>query len=134
MRWSIQNINKFHGGKGEDPDHHIIEFEDVLRASGNFSLNNADWANHGSQIFTLFQTTLRERARMWYDHTIARRERDTREHYEALKTKFKDHFNMFGSTKMQRILVFKNLQWDSSSGRHRRFCLQVRKIRKIIRI
>ena len=37
MRWSIQNINKFHGGKGEDPDHHISEFEDVLKASGKFS-------------------------------------------------------------------------------------------------
>ena len=36
MRWSIQNINKFHGRKGEDPDHHISELEDVLRASGNF--------------------------------------------------------------------------------------------------
>ena len=112
MRWSIQNINKFHGGKGEDPDHHISEFEDVLRASGNFPLNNGDWQNHGAQIFTLFQTTLRERARTWYDHTIGRDERDTREHYEALKNKFKDHFNTFGSTKMQRISVFKNLRWD----------------------
>ena len=112
MRWSIQNINKFHGGKGEDPDHHISEFEDVLRASGNFPLNNGDWQNHGAQIFTLFQTTLRERARTWYDHTIGRDERDTREHYEALKNKFKDHFNTFGSTQMQRISVFKNLRWD----------------------
>ena len=112
MRWSIQNINKFHGGKGEDPDHHISEFEDVLKASGNFPLNNGDWQNHGAQIFTLFQTTLRERARTWYDHTIGRDERDTQEHYEALKTKFKDHFNTFGSTKMQRISVFKNLRWD----------------------
>ena len=112
MRWSIQNINKFHGGKGEDPDHHISEFEDVLRASGNFPLNNGDWQNHGPQIFTLFQTTLRERARTWYDHTIPQGERDLREHYEALKNKFKDHFNTFGSTKMQRISVFKNLRWD----------------------
>ena len=112
MRWSIQNINKFHGGKGEDPDHHISEFEDVLRASGNFPLNNGDWQNHGAQIFTLFQTTLRERARTWYDHTIPPGERDSREHYNALKTKFKDHFNTFGSTKMQRISVFKNLRWD----------------------
>ena len=112
MRWSIQNINKFHGGKGEDPDHHISEFEDVLRASGNFPLNNGDWQNHGAQIFTLFQTTLRERARTWYDHTIPPGERHLREHYEALKNKFKDHFNTFGSTKMQRISVFKNLRWD----------------------
>ena len=112
MRWSIQNINKFHGGKGEDPDHHISEFEDVLRASGNFPLNNGDWQNHGAQVFTLFQTTLRERARTWYDHTIPPGERDLREHYEALKNKFKDHFNTFGSTKMQRISVFKNLRWD----------------------
>ena len=112
MRWSIQNINKFHGGKGEDPDHHISEFEDVLKASGNFPLNNGDWQNHGAQIFTLFQTTLRERARTWYDHTIPPVERDSREHYNALKTKFKDHFNTFGSTKMQRISVFKNLRWD----------------------
>ena len=112
MRWSIQNINKFHGGKGEDPDHHISEFEDVLRASGNFPLNNVDWNNHGAQIFTLFQTTLRERARTWYDHTIPQGERDSREHYDALKNKFKDHFNTFGSTKMQRISVFKNLRWD----------------------
>ena len=114
MRWSIQNINKFHGGKGEDPDHHISEFEDVLRASGNFPLrsNNGDWQNHGAQIFTLFQTTLRERARTWYDLTIPPGERASREHYDALKTKFKDHFNTFGSTKMQRISVFKNLRWD----------------------
>ena len=95
MRWSIQNINKFHGGKGEDPDHHISEFEDVLRASGNFPFNDGDWANHGAQIFTLFQTTLRERARTWYDHTIPPGERNLQEHYEALKNKFKDHFNMF---------------------------------------
>ena len=112
MRWSIQNINKFHGGKGEDPDHHISEFEDVLRASGNFPLEDEHWEEHGAQIFTLFQTTLRERARTWYDHTIPNGERNTREHYNALKTKFKDHFNTFGSTKMQRISVFKNLRWD----------------------
>ena len=112
MRWSIQNINKFHGGKGEDPDHHISEFEDVLRASGNFPLEDEHWEEHGPQIFTLFQTTLRERARTWYDHTIPPGERNTWEHYNALKTKFKDHFNTFGSTKMQRISVFKNLRWD----------------------
>ena len=112
MRWSIQNINKFHGGKGEDPDHHISEFEDVLRASGNFPLEDEHWEEHGPQIFTLFQTTLRERARTWYDHTILQRERATQEHYQALKNKFKDHFNTFGSTKMQRISVFKNLRWD----------------------
>ena len=78
MRWSIQNINKFHGGKGEDPDHHISEFEDVLRASGNFPLEDEHWEEHGPQIFTLFQTTLRERARTWYDHTIPPGERATR--------------------------------------------------------
>ena len=112
MRWSIQNINKFHGGKGEDPDHHISEFEDVLRASGNFPLEDEHWEEYGPQVFTLFQTTLRERARTWYDHTIPNGDRHTREHYNALKTKFKDHFNTFGSTKMQRISVFKNLRWD----------------------
>ena len=37
MRWSIQNINKFHGGKGEDPDHHISEFEDVFAGFRKFS-------------------------------------------------------------------------------------------------
>ena len=54
------------------------------------------------------------------------------EHYRELKAKFKDHFNTFGSTKMQRISVFKNLQWDPAVEGIEDFAYKYEKLGKLL--
>ena len=86
MRWSIQNISKFYGNPNQDPEYHVREFEDVLKASNQWPDDLANVANaDASRIITHFITTLSNRARAWVEQQIPIGERITWAHYEALK-------------------------------------------------
>ena len=64
MRWSIQNISKFYGNPNQDPEYHVREFEDVLKASNQWPDDVANVANQdASRIIVHFITTLLNRAR-----------------------------------------------------------------------
>ena len=42
-------------------------------------------------------------------------ERVTWDHYEALKNKFLEHFNLSGSTPAQRNRAFREMRWDPTT-------------------
>ena len=116
MRWSIQNISKFYGNPNQDPEYHVREFEDVLKASNQWPDNVANVANQdASRIIVHFITTLSNRARAWVEQQIPIGERVTWGHYEALKTKFLEHFNLSGSTPAQRNRAFREMRWDPTT-------------------
>ena len=63
MRWSIQNISKFCGNPNQDPEYHVREFEDVLKASNQWPDNLANVQDQdASRIIVHFITTLSNRA------------------------------------------------------------------------
>ena len=116
MRWSIQNISKFYGNPNQDPEYHVREFEDVLKASNQWPDNVANVADQdASRIIVHFITTLSNRARAWVEQQIPMGERITWVHYEALKTKFLEHFNLSGSTPAQRNRAFREMRWDPTT-------------------
>ena len=116
MRWSIQNISKFYGNPNQDPEYHVREFEDVLKASNQWPDDVANVADQdASRIIVHFITTLSNRARAWVEQQIPMVERVTWEHYEALKTKFLEHFNLSGSTPAQRNRAFREMRWDPTT-------------------
>ena len=71
MRWSIQNILKFYGNPNQDPEYHVREFEDVLKASNQWPDDVANVADpDASRIIVHFITTLSNRARAWVEQQI----------------------------------------------------------------
>ena len=116
MRWSIQNISKFYGNPNQDPEYHVREFEDVLKASNQWPEDVANVADpDASRIIVHFITTLSNRARAWVEQQIPMGERVTWAHYETLKTKFLEHFNLSGSTPAQRNRAFREMRWDPTT-------------------
>ena len=116
MRWSIQNISKFYGNPNQDPEYHVREFEDVLKASNQWPEDVGNVADpDASRIIVHFITTLSNRARAWVEQQIPMGERTTWAHYEALKIKFLEHFNLSGSTPAQRNRAFREMRWDPTT-------------------
>ena len=71
MRWSIQNISKFYGNPNQDPEYHVREFEDVLKASNQWPADQARVQDQeASRIIVHFITTLSNRDRAWVEQQI----------------------------------------------------------------
>ena len=120
LKWSLQNISKFYGKDGEDPDQHVEEFEDVAKAAGQWG-DGHDWSEgkdtngKSKNLIILFSTTLKDKARSWFDSTFQEEDKRNFEDYEAIKRKFQDRFNIYGNTEDKRVSTFQNMRWDPST-------------------
>ena len=57
-------------------------------------------------------TTLKGKARVWFDMNVPEDERTTRGQWNTIRNKFKAYFHLLGSTKEQRIRAWKDMRWD----------------------
>ena len=112
LRWSVQNVSKFHGETGQSATQHLYEFDDFLKAARIEVPNDANLDDDTSHVINDFVTTLKGKARMWYDMNIPEGERATKRHWNQIREKFKAYFHPLGSTKEQRIKAWKEMRWD----------------------
>ena len=112
LRWSVQSVSKFHGDSGQSATQHLYEFDDFLRAAGIVApADEGDNANV-AHIINDFVTTLKGKARIWFDMNVPEGERTTLAHWDVIRNKFKAYFHPLGSTKEQRIRAWKDMRWD----------------------
>ena len=112
LRWSVQSVSKFHGETGQSATQHLFEFDDFLKAARiEAPREEGDDANV-AHIINDFVTTLKGKARVWFDMNVPEEERTTVAQWNAIREKFKAHFHPLGSTKEQRIRAWKDMRWD----------------------
>ena len=70
LRWSVQNVSKFHGETGQSTTQHLYEFDDFLKAARIEVPNDANLDDDTSHVINDFVTTLKGKARIWYDMNI----------------------------------------------------------------
>ena len=116
LRWSVQSVSKFHGESGQSSAQHLYEFDDFLRAArieAPAPAGDQDELDvNVSHIINDFVTTLKGKARVWFDMNVPEAERETKRHWNAIREKFKAYFHPLGSTKEQRIRAWKDMRWD----------------------
>ena len=112
LRWSVQNVSKFHGETGQSAAQHLYEFDDFLKAARIQETNDANLDDDTSHVINDFVTTLKGKARIWYDMNIPEGERESKRHWNQITEKFKAYFHPLGSTKEQMIKVWKEMRWD----------------------
>ena len=116
LRWSVQNVTKFHGEAGQSATQHLYQFDNFLRAArieapapagdeGELDVNV-------THIINDFVTTLKGKARIWYDMNVPIGERTTKRDWNSIRDKFKAYFHPLHSTKEQRIKAWKDMRWD----------------------
>ena len=114
LRWSVQSVTKFNGELGQSATQHLYEFDDFLRAARIV----APEPGHGeealdvdvSHIINDFVTTLKGKARIWFDMNVPDAERTTLRQWNTIRDKFKAYFHPLGSTKEQRIRAWKDMR------------------------
>ena len=109
LRWSVQNVSRFHGETGQSATQHLYEFDDFLKAARIEVPNDANLDEDTSHVINDFVTTLKGKARIWYDMNIPEGERVTKRHWNQIREKFKAYFHPLGSTKEQRIKAWKEI-------------------------
>ena len=116
LRWSVQNVTKFHGEAGQSATQHLYEFDDFLRAARIQAPEPAERQDrldvNVEHIINDFVTTLKGKARIWYDMNVPVGERTTVRDWNSIRDKFKAYFHPLGSTKEQRIKAWKDMRWD----------------------
>ena len=116
LRWSVQSVSKFHGDSGQSASQHLYEFDDFLRAARIEAPAPDDGQDpldvNVSHIINDFVTTLKGKARVWFDMNVLEAERTTLRQWNAIRNKFKAYFHPLGSTKEQRIRAWKDMRWD----------------------
>ena len=112
LRWSVQSVSKFHGDMGQSATQHLYEFDDFLKAAGIVARAEDGDEADCTHIINDFVTTLKGKARIWFDMNVPEEDRTTRAHWTEIKNKFKAHFHPLGSTKEQRIRAWKDMRWD----------------------
>ena len=112
LRWSVQSVSKFHGDSGQSATQHLYEFDDFLRAAGIVAPEEGGDAANVAHIINDFVTTLKGKARVWFDMNVREGERTTRGEWNIIRDKFKAYFHPLGSTKEQRIRAWKDMRWD----------------------
>ena len=112
LRWSVQSVSKFHGDSGQSATQHLYEFDDFLRAAGIVAPEEGGDAANVAHIINDFVTTLKGKARVWFDMNVPEDERTTRGEWNVIRDKFKAYFHPLGSTKEQRIRAWKDMRWD----------------------
>ena len=74
----------------------MFEFNDFLKAARIEAIGEgAEDTRDATQIINDFVTTLKGKARLWFDVNIPEAERTTVAHWKVIKNAFKDHFNPF---------------------------------------
>ena len=116
LRWSVQNVTKFHGEAGQSATQHLYEFDDFLRAA-RIEVPAPDRGQdemdvNVAHIINDFVTTLKGKARIWYDMNVPEGERANKRDWNRIRDKFKAYFHPLGSTKEQRIKAWKEMRWD----------------------
>ena len=112
LRWSVQSVSKFHGELGQSATQHLYEFDDFLKAARiEAPEGDGDDANV-AHIINDFVTTLKGKARIWFDMNVPEGERTTLAQWNVIRNKFKAYFHPLGSTKEQRIRAWKDMRWD----------------------
>ena len=111
LRWSVPSVSKFHGQSGLSASQHLYEFDDFLKAARKEAPNEDDDANV-AHIISDFVTTLKGKARVWFDMNVPEEERTTLGQWNVIRGKFKAYFRPLGSTKEQRIRAWKDMRWD----------------------
>ena len=119
LKWSVQSVSKFHGETGQNASSHLFEFNDFLRAARIEPLARANGAaendRNAAHIINDFVTTLKSKARVWFDMKIPEDQRTTVAHWEEIKRLFKEHFHPLGSTREQRVKAWKDMKWDPTT-------------------
>ena len=116
LKWSVQSVSKFHGDTGQNANPHMFEFNDFLKAARIEAIGEgAEDTRDATQIINDFVTTLKGKARLWFDVNIPEAERTTVAHWKVIKNAFKDHFNPLGSTREQRVCAWKDMRWDPTT-------------------
>ena len=74
LRWSVQNVSKFHGEGGQSAANHLYEFDDFLRAA-RIAITDPDHGQDAqdvnvAHIINDFVTTLKGKARVWFDMNV----------------------------------------------------------------
>ena len=119
LKWSVQSVSKFHGETGQNASSHLFEFDDFLRAARIEPLARANGAvekdRNAVHIINDFVTTLKGKARIWYDMKIPEDQRTTLGHWNEIKRLFKEHFHPLGSTREQRVKAWKDMKWDPTT-------------------
>ena len=111
LRWSVQSVSKFHGDSGQSATQHLYEFDDFLKAARIEAPDDGEDANV-AHIINDFVTTLKGKARIWFDMNVPEGERTTLAQWNVIRNKFKAYFHPLGSTKEQRIRAWKDMRWD----------------------
>ena len=119
LKWSVQSVSKFHGDTGQNASSHLFEFNDFLRAARIEPLaaveGQANDERNAAHIINDFVTTLKGKARVWYDMKIPEGQRTTIAHWNQIKQLFKEHFHPLGSTREQRVKAWKDMKWDPTT-------------------
>ena len=119
-KWSLKDLPQFHGKRDgiEHPGTHLMEFEDALKAMGiqvrDFNPEANDVENVIESVVNKFKTSLKNKARRWYQTSILQDPRTPQE-WEELKQSFKAQYNPVGSTQEQQIKAGKGLEWDPTA-------------------
>ena len=112
LRWSVQSVSKFHGESGQSATQHLYEFDDFLKAARIEAPEEGGDDANVAHIINDFVTTLKGKARIWFDMNVPEGERTTLAQWNAIRNKFKAYFHPLGSTKEQRIRAWKDMRWD----------------------
>ena len=119
LKWSVQSVSKFHEENGQNASSHLFEFDDFLRAARIEPLAAAEGlgndARNAVHIINDFVTTLKGKARVWFDIKIPEGQRTTLGHWNEIKRLFKEHFHPLGSTREQRVKAWKDMKWDPTT-------------------
>ena len=119
LKWSVQSVSKFHGENGQNASSHLFEFDDFLRAARIEPLAAAEGVGNDGRnavhIINDFVTTLKGKARVWFDMKIPEGQRTTLGHWNEIKRLFKEHFHPLGSTREQRVKAWKDMKWDPTT-------------------
>ena len=135
--WSIKDIPKFEGKLGEHPATHLTEFEDFLASTGVY-LNidprtkrpplHTDWV----EVITRFKSSLKGKARMWYNTYLEEpgvilTEKDD---WAKIKRDFMIYFNPLGGTREQQVKAWREMKWDATRESFDDFCLRFHQLAK----
>ena len=89
LRWSVQSVSKFHGELGQSATQHLYEFDDFLKAARIEAPEEGGDEANVAHIINDFVTTLKGKARIWFDMNVPEGERTTLAQWNAIRNKFK---------------------------------------------
>ena len=143
LRCYIRDIPTFDGKVNSMPHTHLIEFEDFLVNTGS-EIN--DLPQHGEpqgvdrphyeavvkDVVSKFKALLKGKPRLWFEmqYPTVNDEPKTLQAYKTMLSSFTMEHNPIGSTREQKIMVWKTLKWDPSKEKLDDFVYKFRRVAK----